>query len=72
MKYKDNIPKKISEIDKERSIHPELFNPQLQTPWYQNNFQSQTNAGGMMNGQTPQEEMRKTMTGQNGGAEPPM
>ena len=69
---KDNIPKKISEIDKERSIHPELFNPQLQTPWYQNNFQSQTNAGGMLNGQTPQEEMRKTMTGQNGGAEPPM
>ena len=30
---------------------------------------TQTNAGGMMNGQTPIETMRKEMTGQNGGAE---
>lgn len=66
---KDNIPKKIAEIDKEREEHPELFNPQLQTPWYQNQM-SQTNAGGMLNGQTPKEEIRKATTGQNGGAEP--
>ena len=66
---KDNIPKKIAEIDKEREEHPELFNPQLQTPWYHNQMSS-TNAGGMLNGQTPQEEIRKATTGQNGGAEP--
>ena len=64
---KDNIPKKITEIDKERQQYPEIFNAALQAQWYANNFQSSTNAGGMMNGQTPQEEVRKTMTGQNGG-----
>ena len=68
---KDNIHKKLAEIDVEREQHPELFNPMLQQTWYQNqSMQTPTNAGGMMNGQTPQEEMRKTMTGQNGGAEP--
>lgn len=66
---KDNIPKKLAEIDKERQEYPELFNPALQAQWYANNFQSPTNAGGMMNGQTPVEEMRKTLTGQNGGGE---
>lgn len=66
---KSNIPKKIAEIDKERAQYPELFNPTLQTQWYSNNFQTPTNAGGMMNGQTPQEQMRVAMTGQNGGAE---
>lgn len=64
-----NIPKKIVEVDTERNQHPELFNPMLQQMWYQNNFQTPTNAGGMMNGQTPQEQMRIAMTGQNGGAE---
>lgn len=64
---KDNIPKKIAEIDKERQQYPEIFNAALQAQWYANNFQSSTNAGGMLNGQTPKEEMRKTMTGQNGG-----
>lgn len=63
---KDNIPKKIAEIDKERTEHPELFNPMLQQAWYQNQM-SQTNAGGMLNGNTPVEEIRKEMTGQNGG-----
>ena len=68
---KDNIHKKLAEIDVEREQHPELFNPMLQQTWYQNHsMQTPTNAGGMLNGQTPQEEMRKTMTGQNGGAEP--
>ena len=69
---KDNIHKKLAEIDVEREQHPELFNPMLQQTWYQNqsSMQTPTNAGGMMNGQTPKEEMRKTMTGQNGGAEP--
>ena len=68
---KDNIRKKINEIDRERAEHPELFNPMLQTTWYQNmttpDTQSPTNAGGMMNGQTPQEQKRVEMTGQNGG-----
>ena len=62
---KDNIQKKIAEIDKERTEHPELFNPMLQQAWYQNQM-SPTNAGGMMNGQTPLETIRKEMTGQNG------
>lgn len=65
---RDNIPKKIAEIDKERTEHPELFNPLLQQTWYQNQTaqMSPTNAGGMMNGQTPRETIRKEMTGQNG------
>lgn len=62
---KDNVPKKLAEIDKERTEHPELFNPMLQQTWYQNQM-SPTNAGGMMNGQTPIETLRKEMTGQNG------
>lgn len=65
---RDNVVKKLAEIDKERTEHPELFNPLLQQTWYQNQM-SETNAGGMLNGQTPVEELRKTMTGQNGGAE---
>ena len=65
---KENITKKIAEIDTERALHPELFNPMLQQTWYQNNQMGQTNAGGMMNGQTPVETVRKEMTGQNGGA----
>lgn len=70
----DNIDTKIAEIDKEREEHPEIFNPALQQFWYQNQLgQSEntnmgiTNAGGMMNGQTPIETLRKEMTGQNGG-----
>lgn len=64
---KDNVAKKLAEIDKERVEHPELFNPMLQTAWYQNQQMGQTNAGGMLNGQTPIETIRKEMTGQNGG-----
>ena len=45
--------------------HPELFNPMLQQMWYQNQM-GQTNAGGMMNGQTPIETVRKEVMGQNG------
>lgn len=63
---KENVSKKLSEIDNERAEHPELFNPALQQFWYQNTL-SQTNAGGMMNGQTPIETVRKEVTGQNGG-----
>ena len=66
---KDNIQKKIAEIDKERTEHPELFNPMLQQTWYQNQM-SPTNAGGMLNGQTPLETIRKEMTGQNGAQTP--
>lgn len=61
---KTDIDRKLKEIDAERQEHPELFNPMLQQTWYQN--QSATNAGGMMNGQTPVETVRKEMTGQNG------
>ena len=67
---RDNIAKKLAEIDKERTEHPEIFNPQLQPTWYQNqlnqNGMSATNAGGMMNGQTPIETVRREMTGHNG------
>lgn len=66
---KNNISKLLAEIDKERQQNPELFNPALQAQWYTNNFQTATNAGGMLNGQTPAEQMRVAMTGQNGGAE---
>lgn len=62
---KEDIQKKLAEIDKERVEHPELFNPMLQATWYQNRM-GQTNAGGMMNGETPVETVRKEMTGQNG------
>lgn len=59
---KEDIINKIHEIDKEREEHPELFNPMLQ----QTIMQSQLNSG-MTNGQTPIEEVRKEVTGQNGG-----
>lgn len=68
---KDNIKKRISEIDKERAENPELFNPMLQSTWYQSmvnpDTQTPTNAGGMMNGQTQGEQKRIDTTGQNGG-----
>ena len=66
---KDNISDKIEEIDRERAEHPELFNPMLQTAWYQNQINTKNNPlnfGGMMNGETPVETVRKEMTGQNG------
>lgn len=62
---KNNIVKKIAEIDRERALHPEIFNPALQQMWYQGQM-GMTNAGGMMNGQTPIETLRKEMTGANG------
>ena len=65
---KDNISKKLAEVDEERNQHPELFNLSLQADWYKA-YLSRTNAGGMLNGQTPQEQMRIAMTGQNGGAD---
>ena len=66
---RDNITKKLAEVDRERQMYPELFNPALQSIWYNNNYQTPTNAGGMMNGQTPVEQTRIELTGQNGGAE---
>lgn len=65
---KDNITKKLAEIDEERQKYPELFNPALQQLLMQN--QMNTNAGGMLNGQTPVEQTRIETTGQNGGATP--
>ena len=64
----DNISRKLAEIDRERSAHPELFNPALQQVMMQQAMGA-TNAGGMMNGQTPIEQVRTEITGQNGGAE---
>lgn len=61
---KDNIVDKISEIDREREEHPELFNQSLQSMWYQSHL-NQVNSG-MMNGDTAVEQVRKEMTGQNG------
>lgn len=62
---KEDIHTKLAEIDKERQEHPEIFNPALQQMWYQ---QSQLNSG-IMNGQTPIEQVRTEITGQNGGGE---
>lgn len=62
---KEDINSKLAEIDKERSEHPELFNPMLQQDWYQN--QGGKLNSGMTNGQTPIEQVRNEMTGQNGG-----
>ena len=62
---KEDISSKLAEIDKERQEHPEVFNPMLQQLWYQNQQQQQINSG-MMNGQTPIEQTRIEMTGQNG------
>lgn len=66
---REDIPNKLNEIDKEREEHPELFNPMLQTVWYQNQLQQQTPQvnSGMINGQTPLEQVRIETTGQNGG-----
>lgn len=66
---KDNVAKKLAEIDRERAEHPEIFNPMLQQTWYQNQM-GMTNAGGMMNGQTTLETVRKETTGQNGITQP--
>ena len=65
----DNISRKLAEIDREREAHPELFNPALQQVMMQQAMMGATNAGGMMNGQTPIEQVRTEITGQNGGAE---
>lgn len=62
---KVDIGKKLNEIDQERMEHPEVFNPNLQGDWYQNTFMTPTNAGGMMNSNTPTEELRKEMFGKN-------
>lgn len=65
----DNISAKLEEVDVERDQHPELFNPSLQADWYSGTHQSPTNAGGMLNGQTPIEQVRKEITGKNGGGQ---
>lgn len=61
---KDDIANKLTEIDLERQKHPEIYNPALQQLWYQNQM-SATNAGGMLNGQTPIEQTRIEKTGKN-------
>ena len=61
----DNISDKIAEIDKEREEHPELFNPALATLYYQNQLNSGLNSG-MTNGETPVEQVRREVMGENG------
>ena len=53
---REDIQKKLDEIDKERAEFPEYFDGK----------ESPLNAGGMMNGQTPIEQVRTEMTGSNG------
>lgn len=69
----ENIPKKLEEIDKERLQYPEVYNPKaVQATRYAANYTEpvpSTNAGGMMNSQTPKEQVRIETTGQNGGVE---
>lgn len=63
---KDEINKKLIEIDNERLQYPELFNSMLQTIWYQNRSNmSATNAGGLMNGGTNSELVRTEINGNN-------
>ena len=67
---RENINEKLAEIDLEREEHPELFNSMLQTAWYQAQLQGQQVPeinSGMTNGQTPLEQVRTEITGQNGG-----
>ena len=61
---KEDIGTLLAQIDAEREAHPEIFNPMLQQTMLQNELNS-----GMTNGQTSTEEVRKEITGQNGGAE---
>ncbi len=61
---KENITSKLNEIDVEREAHPEIFNSALQQLIYQNKLNS-----GMTNGETPVEQVRKEVTGQNGGGD---
>lgn len=63
---KDNIPAKIEEIDRERDEHPDLFNPALASNVFQ---ASQQLNSGMTNGQTAIEQVRREVTGRNGGGE---
>lgn len=59
---KENIDELIAEIDSDMEKNPHLYGVQIQ----------QDNQGlnsGMLNGQTPVEQVRTEITGQNGGAE---
>ena len=56
---REDIQTKLDEVDKERKEHPEYFGGS-------DSDQTDLNAGGMMNGDTPVETVRKEMTGSNG------
>ena len=55
---REDIQSKLDEVDKERAEHPEYFGGSEE--------QTGINAGGMMNGETPIETVRKEVTGSNG------
>lgn len=65
---RDDASGVLAEVDREREEHPELFNQALQTLWYQNNQANQSPQinSGFLNGQTPNEELQKELTGQTG------
>ena len=54
---REDIQTKLDEVDKEREEHPE---------YYGGSEEKDLNSGGMMNGETPVETVRKEMTGSNG------
>lgn len=58
---KDDVTEKLAEIDEERQKYPEIFNPQLQAMMYEQKLNS-----GMLNSQTPNEQVRIETTGSNG------
>ncbi len=60
---RDNIQERLNEIDRERAETPELYDYKLRE-----NGGRKLNSG-VINSQTPMEEVRKAVTGQNGGAE---
>ena len=65
---RENIQDKLAEIDMERQEHPELF---TQEPHFQNeNGGDLPNINsGITNGETAVEQVRKEVTGQNGGGD---
>lgn len=60
---RENIEDKLREIDQERLEHPELFS---QSPHFQSESIPNINSG-VTNGETAIEQVRKEVTGQNGG-----
>ena len=63
---REDVEGKLAEVDRERAEHPDLFNPALQQSMLEG--MGEMNSG-MLNGQTPVEQVRTEVTGQNGGGQ---